>query len=313
MIKRKFWVTPVILAAFATMMFTGCDSPTGNGNDIPGHNQPGGPGNGGNGNVVVTFNANGGSFAEGAASVTATVQAGQTLTPPTGVTKAGYTFQGWFSAETGGTEFAFAATPITAAMTVWARWQALPPGYFQVIFNSGGGNHVEPATVRDGETVDRPTEPTRSGYIFAGWFTAETDGEEFDFAATQITGNTTIWARWTAIPVFTVTFYSDSGTEVDPQSVLEGTLATKPTPTRPRVVPAGLWLSAEFAAASEYSVYEWRQYDGTSWDFEAYTVTEDITLTAHWTAPAYTPTLPFTTIADAMTHVNAIQDHSPWR
>jgi len=40
MIKRKFWVTPVVLAAFATMVLTGCDSPTGNDNDIPGADRP---------------------------------------------------------------------------------------------------------------------------------------------------------------------------------------------------------------------------------------------------------------------------------
>jgi len=46
MVKGNFWVTPVVLAAFATMVLTGCDSPTGNGNDndndndIPGADQP---------------------------------------------------------------------------------------------------------------------------------------------------------------------------------------------------------------------------------------------------------------------------------
>ena len=60
MMKGKFWVTPVILAAFATVVFTGCDSPTGN------DNQPGnGGGQGGGGatpaTFTVTFNSHGGS------------------------------------------------------------------------------------------------------------------------------------------------------------------------------------------------------------------------------------------------------------
>jgi len=109
-------------------------------------------------------------------------------------------------------------------------------------------------------------------------------------------------------PTFTVSFTSTSGTVVAPQSVTEGGFATKPTPTRPWTVPAGLWLSADFAAASaaEYSVAEWRQPDGTPWVFATDAVTANITLAAHWAAPTVTvtPALAFTIIADAMTHVN---------
>jgi len=51
-----------------------------------------------------------------------------------------------------------------------------------------------------------------------------------------------------------------------------------------------------------YTFVEWRRPDGTVWNFATDTVTENITLTAHWAA--LTPALPFTTMAAAMSHAN---------
>jgi uncharacterized repeat protein (TIGR02543 family) len=54
-------------------------------------------------------------------------------------------------------------------------------------------------TVPHGATATRPTpDPTRVGFTFVGWFTAETDGELFDFD-TLITEHTNIYARWTPV------------------------------------------------------------------------------------------------------------------
>jgi len=45
---------------------------------------------------------------------------------PAPPTRAGYTFEGWFTAPTGGAQFNF-ATPITADTILYARWRANPP------------------------------------------------------------------------------------------------------------------------------------------------------------------------------------------
>ena len=69
---------------------------------------------------------------------------------------------------------------------------------FTVTFDANGGS-VSPTTrsVVGGETVgDLPT-PTRSGYTFAGWFTAESGGTQIS-AATTVTANVTYYAHWTA-------------------------------------------------------------------------------------------------------------------
>ena len=51
-------------------------------------------------------------------------------------------------------------------------------------------------TVKAGETVDKPTNPRRSGYSFDGWYTKAEGGEKFDFD-TEIDEDVTLYARWT--------------------------------------------------------------------------------------------------------------------
>lgn len=76
---------------------------------------------------TVTFNSNGSVYA------TKTAIAGQSLGSgnfPANPERSNYTFGGWFTGENGaGTQFT-AATPVNAAMTVYAKWT----------YNGGGGN-----------------------------------------------------------------------------------------------------------------------------------------------------------------------------
>ena len=82
----------------------------------------------------------------------------------------------------------------------------------RITFNSQGGSEVPNQLVwtRQSSTstsaaVDcalvKPTDPTRTGYTFGGWYTdaACTNGNEFDFDnQTQIRTDTTLYAKWTA-------------------------------------------------------------------------------------------------------------------
>ena len=46
------------------------------------------------------------------------------------------------------------------------------------------------------ETSDKLPSPTREGYVFAGWYTAKTGGDQITLT-TVFSGNTTIYAQWT--------------------------------------------------------------------------------------------------------------------
>jgi len=97
--------------------------------------------------------------------------------------------------------------------------------FFPVTFDTAGGQpeNIQTQFIEDGQTAVRPTNPTRAGYHFAGWFLADS---EFDFA-TPITGPTNLVARW--LEVFTVSFDSDGGTSVAPQFIPYGSAASRPS------------------------------------------------------------------------------------
>ncbi len=83
--------------------------------------------------------------------------------------------------------------------------QVAPPvtSVYTVTFNSDGGS-TAPSPITDiisGSTITLPADPTKSNYIFSGWFT-QTNGGGVQFTnSTAVTGNITVYAKWVAIPV----------------------------------------------------------------------------------------------------------------
>ena len=67
---------------------------------------------------------------------------------------------------------------------------------YTVTYESNGGSTVPSQTVKYNETANKPADPTKSGYTFAGWYTEEKLTNKYDFA-TPATGNITLYAKWT--------------------------------------------------------------------------------------------------------------------
>jgi len=114
-------------------------------------------------------------------------------------TKASNSFDGWFTATTGGERVTEGYT-ISKDVTIYARWSLI-----SVIFDAVGGT-VTPensTTNPNGTLVSLPT-PTKAGNTFNGWFTAATDGEKVT-GSTVFTKNSTIYARWTYNAVTEIT------------------------------------------------------------------------------------------------------------
>ncbi|WP_287048006.1 InlB B-repeat-containing protein [Treponema sp.] len=68
---------------------------------------------------------------------------------------------------------------------------------FTVTFNlnyDGSTNTTQ--DVASGSAVEKPQPPTRDGYIFGGWYTDTDCTNEYDFL-TGVTGNITLYAKWT--------------------------------------------------------------------------------------------------------------------
>jgi uncharacterized repeat protein (TIGR02543 family) len=147
-------------------------------------------------NYTVTLNPNSGALAT--AQRTRTVAHGAQIgTLPT-PTRAGHRFDGWFTAQTGGTRVTN-TTQITSARTIFARWVRVHTVTFDV---NGGASLTATNRTRtrdNNTTIGALPTPTRSGHTFAGWFTTRTGGTRIT-ATTRITADTTYFARWVQNP-----------------------------------------------------------------------------------------------------------------
>ena len=145
---------------------------------------------------TVEFNANG----HGTAPENIHVENGKTIPTdkkPADLTATGYTFKDWYYTENGNEkEFKFGdnGTPVTSNMTLKAKWEI---NQYTVTFNpNGGSGETIKETVQHGEKVTAPDDPTKEGYIFAGWYeNQDGPGEEFN-PNSSVTETKTYYARW---------------------------------------------------------------------------------------------------------------------
>ena len=114
-------------------------------------------------------------------------------------TRSGYTFLGWADTSSATEATIKAGDEVTATKdapnkTIYAVWQEIK---YTVTFDSNGGTAVSSQSVKSGATATKPTNPTRSGYTFAGWYTDnEKFNNKYDFN-TLVTGNIILYAKWT--------------------------------------------------------------------------------------------------------------------
>ena len=151
--------------------------------------------------LIVTWDAssNGGSVG-GKNSVTTSVAPNQTAVAP-GYTpvKAGHTFSGWYTEKAGGA--LYSTVTITAARMFYAQFA---PAEYKITWDLGTGK-TETTNQTYGEKLNLPTEPTRRGYAFLGWFTQETGGTQVDGNTVfKEVASTTYYAHWEEATVFSV-------------------------------------------------------------------------------------------------------------
>jgi len=82
---------------------------------------------------------------------------------------------------------------------------------FTVTFDSQGGSAVAALTkVADGSMITQPTNPTKDGFDFGGWYKEQACQNVWNFATDVVTGNITLYAKWAdAIRLYYVDDYGD--------------------------------------------------------------------------------------------------------
>jgi uncharacterized repeat protein (TIGR02543 family) len=199
----------------------------------------------------------------------ATFVSGGTVTLPVDPTRAGYTFDGWFTAQTGGTMYDPTFSPPDGNLVVHAQWTRDP---FTVTYEEHGGTTVSDSEFVSGGTVTLPAKPTRAGYTFDGWFTAQTGGTKYGSTSSPLDGNLVVHAQWTQISantVFTVTYEEYGGTTVPNTTFVSGGTVTLPAdPTR-----AGYTFDGWFT----------EETDGTRFNSTFSPTDENVVVHAQWT------------------------------
>ncbi|MEG2118733.1 MAG: InlB B-repeat-containing protein, partial [Pseudoflavonifractor sp.] len=230
---------------------------------------------------TVTFDANGGKWADGvtkAVRVTTGHQVALPEPPPTRLGAEGvpvlYAFSGWY--QDGACTRPYNPTAaVRGDMTLYAGWKEA--AQFQVTFRAGSGTFGDGSTrvavVTEGERAVKPSDPTWTGHHFRGWYTDEGTTLTYDFAA-RVSGALTLYAGWTEEGKCTVLFRGGGGTiDGAPTAVVtvdRGSPVSPPTALR---APSG---------STTYVFQSWKTAAGPAWDFTA-GVTEDMTLVAAWT------------------------------
>lgn len=135
---------------------------------------------------------------------------------------------------------------------------------YNIVFNTNGGNLISGQTVKSGNTIPKPANPEKSGYIFKGWYTDINLQNAYDFTST-VTDNMTLYAKWNH--TYKVEFQTNGGNKIEEQIIENGGIVSKPAdPTRARSTFIGWFSDSQLKEPYDFSA----------------AVTKDLTIYARW-------------------------------
>lgn len=170
---------------------------------------------------TLTFETNGGSTLEPLKDQEAGTEVDLSKYAPT---KADCTFEGWYEDK----ELSKKVTTVKmdGDKTVYAKWtedEKPAADKYTLTFETNGGSAIDPVKDQEKGTVvkleDAKYTPTKSGYVFDGWYE---DKELKGSAVKEVTldADKTIYAKW--IKTYTLTFETNGGDKIDPVTAAQG-------------------------------------------------------------------------------------------
>ena len=219
---------------------------------------------------VVTLDLGGGTLGGSSDAIQIIVKNGSEFTAPAsgGLTRPdGNTGSYFMWLDSNGNSYAPGDSVPADVTELTVQWTA--PTYTVTLHANGGtinNGNVTEYTYGVGATL--PTDVTRTGYTFKGWYYNENlTGSPVTAIGDTETGNKEYWAKW-EINQYTISFDTNGGSEIAPITQDYGTKITAPAdPTR-------------------------EGYTFIGWDREIPTTmpAEDMTVTAQWEINQYTIT-----------------------
>ena len=152
--------------------------------------------------VTVRFNPRGGECG----TEKLELQVGKPYGELPAASRAGYSFEGWYTAKDGGIQ-ATPETPVTIDSNhyLYARWNSTSAPEYTVFFDGNGGRVAQKdrkRTLHQGDAYGTLPTPIQDGIVFDGWFTDPEGGSQV--TATDVfaeEADETLFAHWSFEPV----------------------------------------------------------------------------------------------------------------
>lgn len=191
--------------------------------------------------VKVTFDSQGGTPTPDIQNI----EKGKVATNPTKQpTKDGYTFTGWYTDKECKNKYDF-STAVEKDITLYAGWEAIP---YTVTFDPQGGSPTpDSQQVEKGKVATEPTNPTKNGYTFTGWYTEKECKNKYNFS-TAVEDNKTLYAGWEAIQ-YNITYVLNGGNNDsrNPSTYTKEDTVTFKSPTKENSTFLGWYENADFS------------------------------------------------------------------
>ncbi len=192
---------------------------------------------------TVTFEVDGGSAID-----PIQVEDGDTIPSNLVTTKAGFTFDGWYTEENHTTIWNMTDV-VSANITLYAKWTA---GEYTISFEENGGSTVVDITADFGSAVSAPNAPTKEGHDFEGWYSDTELLTSYTFT-TMPAENVTLYAKW-SINQYTLSFAENGGsTVVDITADFGSAVSAPSTPSKEGHDFGGWFTDSDFTLAYTFT------------------------------------------------------------
>lgn len=199
-----------------------------------------------------------------------TVEENEKLDRPEDPEKVGYVFAGWYTDSEFKKPYNFDLS-VTSDLKLYAKFEEAASVTTHTVTFKSDSETTYDVVVKEGNTVGKPENPTKEGYVFDGWYTDAncTNENVYDFN-TPVNEDITLYAKWLA--EYTVSFDTDGGSTVESQTVVTGNKATKPAvnPTKDGYNFKGWYKDSAYT---------------NEFDFENDTITDNTTIYARFDEP----------------------------
>ena len=233
---------------------------------------------------TVTWESNGATQSNTSTGATSYVTGSSIYIPTAATLKTGYTFDGWFDSPSGGTQVTDTYVPPSpyGPVTFYAHWT---PNSNRIAWHDEGADIRGASGGAENFLSGSPiatipsTAPQKTGYQFAGWFTAQSGGTQVSdtFVPPSPDGLVNFYAHWT--PNSNPIAWHNEGADVrESRGGADNFLSGSPIATIPSTAPqkTGYQFAGWFTAQSGGAQVTDGSYTPTIYDL--------VEIWAHWTA-----------------------------